>query len=330
MLNGLCSFARRSSTLVAAVALTLSTAGASAADGGYSVIKKIPIPGQGSFDYLTVDESARRLYVSHGTQVEVLDIDSLSLVGNIPKTPGVHGVAIAPESGRGFVSNGQASTVTIFDLKTLKPIADVPTGQKPDAIIYDPATARVFAFNGGSNSATAIDAATGKVAGTVNLGGGPEFAAADGAGYVFDNLEDESQVVKINSRELKVEQRWPTAPCSSPSSMAMDRANRRLFVGCRSKVMAVLDADSGKVIATIPIGDHVDATAFDQETRLIFNSNGEGTISVIHQDSPDKYSSVETVKTLPRAKTMALDPKTHRLFLSTVENGQFEVLVVGK
>ena len=220
--------------------------------------------------------------------------------------------------------------VTIFDLKTLKPIADVPTGQKPDAIIYDPATSRVFAFNGGSKSATAIDAATGKVAGTVDLGGGPEFAAADGKGFVFDNLEDESLVLKINSRELKVEQRWPTAPCSSPSSMAMDRANRRLFIGCRSKVMAVLDADTGKVITTLPIGDHVDATAFDPETKLIFNSNGEGTITVIHQDSPDKYSVVETVKTAPRAKTMALDPKTHRLFLSTAENGQFEVLVVGK
>jgi YVTN family beta-propeller protein len=303
---------------------------AGAASGGYSVVKKIPIPGQGSFDYLTVDETARRLYVSHGTQVEVLDIDSLTIVGSIPKTPGVHGVAIAPEIGRGFVSNGQASTVTIFDLKTLKPIADVPTGQKPDAIIYDPATSRVFAFNGGSNSATAIDAATGKVAGTVNLDGGPEFAAADGNGYVFNSLEDESLVLKINSRELKVEQRWPTAPCSSPSSMAMDRANRRLFVGCRSRVMAVIDADSGKVITTLPIGDHVDATAFDQETRLIFNSNGEGTISVIHQDGPDKYSIVETVKTAPRAKTMALDPKTHRLFLSTAENGQFEVLVVGQ
>ena len=229
--------------------------------------------------------------------MEVLDIDSLSLVGNVPKTPGVHGVALAPEAGRGFVSNGQASTVTIFDLKTLKPIADVPTGQKPDAIIYDPATSRVFAFNGGGNSVTAIDAATGKVAGTVNLSGGPEFAAADGNGYVFNNLEDESLVLKINSRELKVEQRWPTAPCSSPSSMAMDRANRRLFIGCRSKVMAVLDADSGKVITTLPIGDHVDATAFDPETKLIFNSNGEGTITVIEQDSPNEYEVVETVKT---------------------------------
>src|SRR5271165_4989225 len=311
-------------------ALSLALPSASAASGGYSVIKKIPIPGTGSWDYLTVDAAARRLYVSHGTQVEVLDIDALTLVGNVPKTPGVHGIALAPESGRGFVSNGQGNNVTIFDLKTLKPIADVPTGQKPDAIIYDPATSRAFAFNGGSNSATAIDAATGKVAGTVDLGGGPEFAAADGKGYVFDNLEDESLVLKINSRELKVEQRWPTAPCASPSSMAIDRANRRIFVGCRSKVMAVIDADSGKVITTVPIGDHVDASAFDPETRMIFNSNGEGTITVIHQDGPDKYSVVETVKTLPRAKTMALDPKTHRLFLSTAENGQFEVLVVGQ
>lgn len=313
-----------------AAVVALSCAMFAAPQGGYSIIKKIPIPGSGSWDYLTVDAAARRLYVSHGTQVEVVDIDSLSVVGNIPKTPGVHGIAIAPEFGRGFVSNGQSSTVLIFDLKTLKPIAEVPTGQKPDAIIYDPDTHRVFAFNGGSNSATAIDAASGKVASTVDLGGGPEFAAADGKGYVFNNLEDESQLLKINSRELKVEQRWPTAPCSSPSSMAMDQANRRLFLGCRSKVMAVVDADSGKVITTLPIGDHVDATAFDPETKLIFNSNGEGTISVIHEDSADTYSAVETVKTLPRAKTMALDPKTHRLFLSTAENGQFEVLVVGK
>lgn len=297
--------------------------------GGYSVVKKIPIPGQGSFDYLSVDEAGRRLYVSHGTQVDVLDVDSGALVGSIP-AQGVHGIAIAAEFGRGFVSNGQSSTVTIFDLKTLKTIADVPTGKKPDAIIYDPATKRVFAFNGGGDSATAIDAATGKVAGTVDLKGGPEFAAADGNGFVFNNLEDESQVLKIDANKFTVEQRWPTAPCSSPSSMAMDRANRRLFVGCRSKVMAVLSADTGQVITTLPIGDHVDASAFDPDSKLIFNSNGEGTITVIHEDSPDKYSVVETVKTLPRAKTMALDPRTHQLFLSTVESGQFEVLVVGK
>lgn len=309
--------------------LAVLTASASAADD-FHVINKIPISGQGSWDYLNVDEGARRLYVSHGTQVQVIDIDSGSLIGNVSPTPGVHGIAIAPELGRGFISNGQSNTVTIFDLKTLKTIGEVATGKKPDAIIYDPATSQVFAFDGGSNSATVIHAADGKVVGTIELGGGPEFAVADGAGYVFNNLEDEGLVLKINARTLKVEQRWPTAPCSSPSSMAMDRTNRRLFVGCRSKVMAVLNADTGRVITTLPIGDHVDATAFDSASRLIFNSNGEGTITVIHQDSPDRYSVVETVKTVPRAKTMALDPKTQRLFLSTAESGQFEILVVGK
>jgi YVTN family beta-propeller protein len=296
----------------------------------YRVTRKIPIPGQGGWDYLIIDNAARRLYVSHETQVEVLDVDSGAIVGRVLKTPGVHGIAIAADLGRGFVSNGLASTVTIFDLKTLRPIADVPTGKKPDAIIFDSATSRVFAFNGDSNSATAIDAATGKVSGTVDLGGGPEFAAADGNGFVYNNLEDQNQVVKIDSQKLTVVQRWLTAPCSSPSSMAMDRANHRLFIGCRSKVMAVMNADTGKVITTLPIGDHVDATVFDSDTQLIFNSNGEGTISVIHEDNPDRYSPVETVKTAPRARTMALDPRTHRLFLSTIESGQFEVLVVGK
>jgi DNA-binding beta-propeller fold protein YncE len=296
----------------------------------HRVTRKIPVPGQGSWDYLIVDGPGRRLYVSHGTQVDVLDADSGAIVGTVPNTLGVHGIAIAPELGRGFVSDGQSSTVTIFDLKTLDRIGQVPTGKKPDAIIYDPVTSRVFAFNGGSNSATAISAADGKVVGTVDLGGGPEFAVADGNGYVFNNLEAESQVIKIDSRKLSVEQRWPLAPCESPSSMAMDRPNRRLFIGCRSKVMAVVDADSGKVIFTLPIGDHVDATAFDPDSRLIFNSNGEGTITVIRQDTPDKYSVVETVKTAPRAKTMALDPQTHQLFLSTTENGQFEILVVAK
>lgn len=296
----------------------------------YHIIKKIPVAGQGGWDYLIVDEAARRLYVSHGTQVEVLDVDSGATVGKIPNTLGVHGIALAQELGRGFVSNGQTSTVTVFDLKTLKTIGDVPTGKKPDGIIFDPATSQVFAFNGGSDSVTVISATDSKVTGTIDLGGGPEFAVADGKGYVFNNLEDKSQVVKINSRTRAVEQRWPLAPCDAPSSIAMDRPNRRLFIGCRSKVMAVVDADSGKVITTIPIGDHVDATAFDPASRLIFNSNGEGTITVVHQDTVDKYSDVETVKTVPRAKTMALDSKTHQLFLSTAENGQFEVLVVGK
>jgi DNA-binding beta-propeller fold protein YncE len=316
-------------TAILVLCLSFIAVPALAADS-YQVTKKIPIPGQGGWDYLTVDEGGRRLYVSHGTQVEVLDVDSGAIVGKIEKTPGVHGIAVAPELGRGFVSNGQASTVTIFDLKTLKTIGEVPTGKKPDAIIFDPATSRVFAFNGDSKSATVIDAASGKVAGTVDLGGGPEFAAADGNGYVFDNLEDESLVLKIDARKMTVEQRWKTAPCESPSSMAIDRQNRRLFLGCRSKVMAVMNADTGEVITTLPIGDHVDATAFDKQTGLIFNSNGEGTVTVIRQESADKYSVVETVKTVPRAKTMALDPRKHQLFLSTAESGQFEVLLVGK
>jgi YVTN family beta-propeller protein len=300
------------------------------ADGNNRIIKKIPIPGQGGWDYLIVDEGARRLYVSHGTQVEVLDADSGAIVGKIPNTLGVHGIALVPQLGRGFVSDGQTATVTIFNLKTLETIGQVPTGKKPDGIIFDPATSQVFAFNGGSDSVTVISAADGKVAGTVDLGGGPEFAVADGKGHVFNNLEDQNQVVKIDSKKLVVEQRWPLAPCEAPSSMAMDRPNRRLFIGCRNKVMAVVDADSGKVITTVPIGDHVDATAFDPDSQLIFNSNGEGTITVVRQDTPDKYSVVETVKTLPKARTMALDPKTHHLFLSTAEDGQFEVLVVGK
>ena len=300
-----------------------------AASPNYSVIKKIPIPGKGGWDYLAVDDAARRLYVSHATEVEILNLDSGEKLGSIP-TVGMHGIALATEFNHGFLSDGKGNTVIMFDLKTMKVLAKIDSPKDPDGIIYDEASKRVFAFNGASNSATVIDAASGKVAGTVDLGGGPEFAAADGHGYVFDNLEDNSLVLKINSHDLKVEQRWPTAPCSSPSSMAMDRANRRIFVGCRSKVMAVLDADSGKVITTLPIGDHVDATVYDPEKKLIFNSNGEGTITVIEQDGPDKYEVVQTIKTAPRAKTMAFDPKTHQLFLSTAENGQFEVLVVGQ
>jgi DNA-binding beta-propeller fold protein YncE len=298
--------------------------------GGFRVVKEIPVPGNGSWDYLTVDEAARRLYVSHETQVEVLDVDTGAVVGKIPNTPGVHGIAVAPELGRGFTSNGRANTVTIFDLETLEVLGQVKTGEKPDAIIYDPATRRVLAFNGDGKSATVIEAADGKVAGTVDLGGGPEFAAADGTGYVYNNLEEESELVKIDARKLSVVGRWPLAPCQTPSSMAMDKPNRRLFIGCRSHVMAVVNADDGHVITTLPIGDHVDATAFDPESRLIFNSNGDGTVTVIQQDSPDKYHVVENVKTRPRAKTSALDLRTHRLFLSTNVGGNFTVLVVGR
>jgi DNA-binding beta-propeller fold protein YncE len=303
---------------------------AAAAGSGYRVIKKIPVGGEGGWDYLTVDSDAHRLYVSHGTRVEVIDLDAEKVVGQIPDTAGVHGIALVPEFGRGYTSNGRSSNSTMFDTKTLEILGQVPTGNKPDAIIYDPASKRVFAFNGDGNSATAINAADGKVAGTVDLGGGPEFAAADGAGKVFVNLEEEGQVVAFDSLQLKVLNKWPLDPCKTPTAMAMDRKNRRLFIGCRSHLAAIVNADTGKVIQTLPIGDHVDAAAFDSDAGLIFFSNGDGTINILHQDSLDQYTAVDTVQTAPRAKTMTFDPATKRLYLSTAASGQFEILVVGR
>jgi YVTN family beta-propeller protein len=316
--------------IILAGSAMLTTVAICLAASGYHLLKKVPVGGTGGWDYVSVDEANRRIYVSHETQVEVLDPDSASMVGKIPDTPGVHGIAIAPESGRGFISNGRVDKVTIFDLKTLAVIAQVPVGKKPDAIIYDPATSRVFAMNGGGNSSTAIDAATGKVAGTIDLGGGPEFATSDGAGNIFVNLEDESLLLRIDSHGLTVKNRWPLAPCERPSSMAIDRANHRLFIGCRSKVMAVVNAENGKVINTVPIGDHVDASAFDPATGLVFNSTGEGTVDVFHEDSPDKYSSVEHIPTQAGSKTMALDPKTHELFVPANDSGSFQVLIFEK
>lgn len=307
------------------VAMTVSCA----ASGGYHLIEKIDVGGQGGWDLLTVDDAGRRVFVSHETQVEVIDLQSKKAIATIPNTPGVHGIALAPEEGRGFVTNGRASTVTIFDLKTLAAIAQAPTGTKPDAIVYDPSTHRVFALNGGSNSATVIDAASGKVAGTVTLGGAPEFAVADGTGNIFVNVEDKNEVLRLDGRELNVKNRWSLAPCQTPTSMAIDRKNHRLFIGCRSHLMAVVNAESGKVIATLPIGDHVDASAFDPETGLIFNSTGEGTVDVFHEDSPDKYSAVERIPTHAGSKTMALDSKTHQILVPSNESGRFEILLFG-
>jgi DNA-binding beta-propeller fold protein YncE len=296
-----------------------SHAALAAGPEGYHLVQTIRVPGDGGWDYVTVDAAARRVYVSHATRVEVLDADSGELKGRIPDTAGVHGIAVAPEFGRGFTSNGRSDTVTVFDLQTLKPLGTVPTGKNPDAILYDPATRRVFAFNGRSASATAIDAGTSQVAGTLDLGGQPESAAADGAGHVFVNLEDKGEVLKLDARALKVLARWPVAPAKLPVSMAIDAPNRRLFVGCRSKVLLVLDTDDGKVVASLPIGDRVDASAFDPKTKLVFSSCGDGTVSVVRQETPDKYTAVETVKTRPGSKTMGLDPKTHRLFLPAAE-----------
>jgi DNA-binding beta-propeller fold protein YncE len=300
-------------------ALAMHAAAPSSSPTEYHVVKRISVPGNGGFDYLAVDAAARRLYVSHGTKVDVIDIDSGMIAGNIPNTRGVHGIAIASESGHGFVTDGATSTVTAFDLQTLKFITEVKTGEGPDAIIYDPATRRIFAYNGEGESATAIDAESLKVAGTIELGGSPEFSASDGNGNVFVNLENRNAVVKLDSRKLAVTARWPLAPCQSPSSMAIDKKNGRLFIGCRNHLFTVVDSNNGRIISTLPIGDHVDASAFDADSGLIFNSCGDGTIWIFHQESPDNYTHIQTVHTQPSAKTMALDPKTHRLFLSAAQ-----------
>jgi DNA-binding beta-propeller fold protein YncE len=243
------------------------------------------------------------------------------VVGNIPNTDGVHGIAPAPELGRGFTSNGRAGTVTIFDLKSLSKLGEAKAGKNPDAILYDPATKRVFAFNNEGDSATVIDGVTGNVAGTIELGGAPESGASDGAGNVWVNLEDKSMVVQLDSKAMTVKNRWPLAPCETPTGMAMDKKTRRLYVGCRNKMMAVMNADTGKVIVTPAICTGTDASAFDPETSLVFHSCSDGSISVYHEDSPDKYTLVDTIKTQQGSRTMALDLKTHRIFLSSNEFG---------
>ena len=293
----------------------------SAADPGYHVIKTYKLGGEGGWDYLNLDSSSRRLYISRATHVMVIDADSGKPVGDIPDTPGVHGIALAPELVRGFISNGREGTVTIFDIESLKLITKVKAGDNPDAILYDPATKRVFTFNGKSHDSTAIDAAKGTVLGTIKLEGKPEFAVSDGKGEIFVNIEDKSQLDAIDPNKLEVKSRWPLAPCEEPSGLAMDRKNRRLFAGCDNKMMAVVDADSGKVLATPAIGDGVDATAFDEGTSLAFASCGEGVLTVVHEDSPAKFSVAENVKTQEGARTLALDEKTHEVFVVTAKFG---------
>lgn len=311
---------------------------------GYKVIKTVPVPGDGFWDYVTVDGEARRIYISHSTKVVVLDADTFAVTGEITDTQGVHGIALAPELGRGFTSNGRANTATIFDLKTLKAIGTVNTGKNPDAILYDGVTKRVFTFNGGSKDATAINAADGAVAGSIDLSGRPEFAVADGKGKVFVNIENTSELVEIDAQALKILRRWPLKPCEGPSGLAMDVKNRRLFVGCDNKMMAVVNADTGQVIATPAIGDGVDATAYDPALGLALSSNGEGTLTLVKQESADKYSVVENVPTKKSARTMGLDLKTHHVVLPaaemippeqgerwpTMKPGTFVLLVVGK
>ena len=314
---------------------------------GYHAVKTIPIGGAGKWDYCVVDTAARRVYVSHSTHVVVLDADSYAVVGDVPDTLGVHGIALAPDLGRGFTSNGRANTVTIFDLKTLKPISTVKSGgANPDAIYYDAGSKRVFAFNGRSGNAIAINAADGKVAGTVPVGGKPEFAVGDNQGHVYVNIEDKSQLLEIDAQKLSVLHRWPLAGCKEPSGLAFDQKNRRLFSVCGNKRMMVVNADTGKVVATPAIGEDPDAAGFDPDTQLVFSSNGEsGDLTVIHQDSADKYTVIENVPTKKYARTMAIDFKTHNIFLpaadfeSVIPKGEdeprlkpdtFGVLLVGK
>jgi DNA-binding beta-propeller fold protein YncE len=288
---------------------------------GYHLLKKFVLGGDGRWDYITNDSDAHRLYISRSTHVMVVDSESGVIVGDIPNTLGVHGVALVPEFGKGFTSNGRDASVTIFDLKTLKTIGQVKVGQNPDAILYDETSKRIFTFNGTSKDATAVDAKTGAVAGTLALGGRPESGVADGRGKIFVNIEDRGQVIEFDSRKLVINATWPLAPAEEPTGISMDRKHHRLFVGCANKLLAVMNADNGKLVMTLPIGAGVDATAFDPETQLAFSSNGEGTLTIIHEDAPDKFSVVENVATQRGARTMALDQKTHKVFLITAEFG---------
>ena len=302
--------------------IMLTVVGAlAAAAPGYKLVNTYKVGGEGGWDYLTADAATRRLYISRATHVMVLDLDSGKTVGDIADTPGVHGIALAQELGRGFTSNGREGTVSIFDLKTLATISKVKVGDNPDAILYDPATKRVFTFNGKSQDSTAIDATNGAVLGTIKLDGKPEFAASDGKGEIFVNIEDKSELTAIDANKLQIKTTWPLAPCQEPSGLSMDKKNRRLFVGCDNKMMAVVNADTGKVLTTPAIGEGVDATAFDDATGLAFASCGEGVLTVVREDSPDKFSVAESVPTQQGARTMALDSKTHNVYVVTAKFG---------
>jgi len=307
------------------IALLISYAVQAAPGGsGYKLIHEMPMPQVTGWDYMSIDPEARRLYIGANAGAVVFDIDAEKVVGNVPDPPFktgvglVHGVAVAREFNRGFLSHEVPPSVIIFDLKSLAQLGVTPTDAGTDAVLYDPASKRVFTFNGkkeGVHDASVIDAASGKAAGTIQLPGSPEFAVADGGGHVYVNIADKSALTQIDSKTLKVTATWPLAPCKEPSGLAIDTAHRRLFAGCDNKLMAMVDGDTGKVVATVPIDDGVDANAFDPGTGYAFSSNGEGTLTIAHEDSPDKLSLVENVKTSAGARTMAVDLKTHRVFL---------------
>jgi YVTN family beta-propeller protein len=327
--------------LAGALALAATAIAADVTGTDYKVVTTWKLGGDGGWDYLTSDGDGHRLFITRGTHVMVVDTESGKQVGDIPDTPGVHGVALDFELGRGFTSNGREDTVSVFDLKTLAVEKKIKVGNGPDAILYDPFSKRVFTFNGKGNetTATAIDASKGEAVGTIQLGGKPEFATTDEKGTVFVNLEDKSEIVAFDPQKLTVKSRWKLSDCDEPTGLAIDLKRRRLFAGCGgNKKMAVVDADSGKVVASPVIGEGCDATAFDAGRGLAFASAGDGTITVIKEDAGDKFSVVQTVKTQKSARTMAVDGHTHRLFTVAanvgprperkVEPGSFVVLVV--
>ncbi len=316
------------SRFVAVVLFLGAVTVAVASTGGYHLLKKYSFgAAQGStreyFDYITVDSAARRVYLSHGTEVKVIDADSGTLIGNITGLKQDHGVALAHEFGRGFISDGAQGKLVIFDLKTLKVIGEAKAADDADCVVYDPASKRVFVMEGDPNSLTAIDAKSGSVVGTVQLGGSPEFAVADGKGTIYINLESKNEIAVLDSQALTIKSRWPVAPAGGPTALAMDKEHRRLFSAGRDpQMLVVMDADSGKIVKSFPISGGVDAAAYDPETGLIFASTREGMLHVFHEDSPDAFSEVETVKTEYGAKTMGLDTKTHNVFLDTADFSQ--------
>jgi YVTN family beta-propeller protein len=291
------------------------------APNGFHVTSKIPIGGPGGWDYLTLDSTSRRLYVSHATKVVVVDVDSQKVIGEIPDTQGVHGIALAQSMNRGWASNGRANNVTVFDLKTLQVTGTITTGQNPDAIQYDAFSRRVFTFNGRSKDSTVIDADSGKVVGTVPLGGKPEFAASDGKGKIYVNIEDTHEIAEIDAGKATVLKKYSLEGCEDPSGLAMDTKARRIFSVCGNKVMVVSDPDAGKVIATVPIGAGSDGAGFDPGTGLAFSSNGgDGTLTVV-KGTGNTYSVVENAPTQRGARTMTVDPKTHQVYLPTAQMG---------
>jgi DNA-binding beta-propeller fold protein YncE len=315
-------------------------AGQTASD--YKIQTRYSVPGDGRWDYITLDAQARRLYLSHGPQADVIDADTGKPVGHVENTPGIHGVAIAARFKRGFTSNGAEHTVSVFDSGTLAVIKKTPTGKGPDAIYYDDASGRVFVTNHGSHNVTVIDAKSGDAAGTIDLKGDGEAMATGPDGMVYIPVEDTAEVVRVNPKTMEIAARFPITGCETPTGFAIDNRTHRIFIGCRSKVAAVMNSDTGRVITTLPIGGGVDAAAFDPKNKLAFFSNGEGNISVIRQKSADAYEAAGTIPTQPGAKTMAFDLKTGNLFLPTAESepvegqrpkvkpGTFAVLVVGK